>query len=141
MQIAHYQNQSGVWGHSSRSGFNEYIIFCVGQDHRRITAFRSWAQHKGIPFKSLKGCYRGQKEDSFIINARDWDLVKPWTIKEESILRLGHCNARDQRPAQIEYADGRTEELGYMRSCRRAEAFARDGWTYCPTLNSYSACD
>lgn len=134
----HYPNAiEGVWGHSSAGGQKEYVIFCVGQEPRMVSAFRAWAAAQGISFKSLKGCYKGKPEDSFLVAAEDFPSVRHWTTREETVLHLGPANARDMCPATLLYQDGGRQPLGLFRSCSRTAAFSRSSWTYDPSQDIY----
>lgn len=129
-----------TWGHSSSIGSRAFVIFCVGQDIRKVAAFRIWATSENIGFKSLKGCYNGQTEDSFIVALTDYPKVTPWTDGEDSVLVLGSCDARDRRPARLMFNDGSSHHLGLFHSCSREEALKRQSWTYDPTQNTYFIC-
>jgi hypothetical protein len=129
-----------IGARSSAQGSERYVIFCVGLDQRIVMAFRAWARARGLKFKSLNGCYKGQTEDSFIINAKDFRKVAVWTQNQESILLLGPCNARDQRPAMLLYQDGGQEFLGWLRSVPANQALSSDAWTYDPTQDAYFVC-
>lgn len=113
------------------------MIFCVGQNQILVSAFRAWATAGGIPFKSLKGSYRGRIEDSFIVAATNFPKVRKWADEQESVLHLGPCDARDRRPATLIYQQGGREHLGLFRACGRNEALARSSWTYDPTQDLY----
>jgi hypothetical protein len=131
---------SPVWGHSGSSGFDNFIIFCVGQDIRKVMAFRCWATSEKLSFKSLIGCYNGTMEYSFIVNAEDFHKVEPWTAGQDSVLHLGRCDARDRRPAKLVYQSGREDEIGLMQSCRRETALSHQSWTYDPATGQYFIC-
>lgn len=131
---------SPVWGHSGSTGFDNFIIFCVGYNLRKVMAFRSWATDAEISFKNLIGCYNGTMEYSFIVKADDFIHVEPWTANQESVLWLGHCDARDRRPAKLIYQTGYEESLGLMQSCRRETALAQQSWTFDPSTNYYFIC-
>jgi hypothetical protein len=102
-----------------------------------VTAFRAWATAQGIAFKSLRGCYQGQAEDSFLVPLEEFEKVKPWTVEQESILLLGPCDARDRRPATLLFEDGSKHDLGLFRACTRTAALSRASWTYDPMQNTY----
>ena len=119
---------------------SEWVIFCVGQTPYKISAFKAFASHQKLAFKALKGCYKGVTEDSFLISLRDYEKVREWTQDEDSVLYLGMTNARNQRPAFLEYSDGIIEDLGLFTSVSRDEALKCDGWTYDPTTDIYYTC-
>lgn len=130
-------NAPAIWGHSTPVGSRSYVIFCVGQEPRMVAAFRVWATAQGIAFKSLKGCYQGQTEDSFIVGIEDFPKVRPWTAGQESVLLLGPCDARDRRSATLLFRDGGRQQLGKFHACSKAAALSRSAWTYDPSQNLY----
>ena len=122
----------GLWAHSTTAAYENFVIFCVGQDPYRIAAFRSWAADKGIGFKSLVGCYKGQIEQSFIVNEKNLPFVERWTRDEESILHLA-SNPRGPRIATLRHRDGREEQLGhFVAVIGRDYALKKESWTYDP---------
>ncbi len=131
---------SSVWGHSSPQGFEAYIIFCVGTDKKNIQAFRRWAKKEHLNYKSLVGCYLGQRESSFITNARNYSHIEHWITSQDSILYLGSCDARDRRPAILCYKDGREDYLGKLVSVSADVAHQQHSWTYDPTQDTYFIC-
>lgn len=132
--------ESGVWGLSTPYAYRNYIIFCVGQEPRKVTAFRSWASHNGIAFKSLKGCYKGQMEDSFIIAASDLTHIRPWIEGQESIMWLFPMAQYGKTPASLLYADGREEKLGHLVATAASEALRCTSWTYDPSTGIHYTC-
>ena len=130
-------HQSGIWGHSSAAGNENYIIFCVGKEPRVAAAFRIWVTAMKLPFKSLKGRYNGVMEDSFIMREEDFQKVKHWAANEETVLLLGPCDARDRRPAKLIHKGGGIEHIGMFRACSKNEALFRPSWTYDPSLDLY----
>lgn len=116
------------------------VIFCVGQELRRVSAFRAWAAHRGLNVRSLVGCYRGATEMSFVIGTADYAEVAPWTRAEESVLFLGRVDRNGARPARLVFADGRAEDLGHFVTCSRETALACSSWTYDPVADEYFIC-
>jgi len=115
-----------------------FFIFCVGQDVRRINAFKKNMVYHGVTIKPLVGMYKGQPEHSFIAHMDDFNTVSPWLIEEESILHIHSFDARDVPNATLLFLkDGRKEELGKMRPVSQKVALARDSWTYDPTYKNY----
>lgn len=135
-----FQSVPAIWNKSVPVAQEEFVVFCVGQDMSRIMAFRTWARHRDIGFKSLVGCYRGLMECSFIVKATDFPQVSVWTKEEESTLWVGQVDASGSRPAKLVYADGRTEDLGHLISCIRDTALQSDSWTYDPASDEYFIC-
>lgn len=141
-----YATGSGIWGSSAASSTEYYIIFCVGNDLVRAAQFRSWALENKIGFKSLKGCYEGVQEDSFIVNYKDLNAVSPWFKDEESILILGPLfeNGRlfGARRATLVYVGNETRpasslELGRFTAQPREYALKQKAWTYDPSTGVY----
>lgn len=137
--------QSGLWGYSTPAAFENYMIFCVGNDKVREAQFRSWATSNGIGFKSLHGCYKGQQEASFIINMRDSARCFAWYSKEESVLLLGPSyregSSHGNREAHLYYlSTGHLEDLGLYQWVPRDEGLREDAWTYDPTQDEYFVC-
>lgn len=117
---------------------DNYFIFCVGQDHYRIQAFRTAMKEADVPIKPLLGMYKGASEISFIANMTDLETIKPWMNKEESILVIGRSDHRDKPTCTLEFLDtGEQEDLGNLLWVSRAEAMKRDSWTFDPIYGSY----
>jgi len=116
------------------------VIFCVGQELRRVAAFRAWAAHRRLNVRSLIGCYRGVTEMSFVIGAADYAEVAPWTRAEESVLFLGRVDRNGARTARLVFADGRAEDLGHFVTCSRESTLACSSWTYDPVADEHFIC-
>ncbi len=128
----------GIWPHSSA---NHYFIFCVGQSLVKVNAFMSWAVNHDVRVKPLYGKYRGQQERSFIANLDDLAIIRPWLVKEESILLVGQSDKHGHPKATLEYlATGVQEELGRLVQVPRDVAIAQDSWTFCPLMKVYYVC-
>lgn len=124
------------WPRSSEIAYQNYIIFCAGTDLIRVAAFRAWASNRTLNFKSLKGSYKGQIEDSFIINAKDYDEIKPWILDQESILWLGPISGLG-RSAKLVFSNGDEQEIGTFVSTYRDYALKQDSWTLDIAANEY----
>lgn len=131
---------SAALKHSLAAIQEELVIFCVGQDLRRATAFRAWAAHRRLDVRSLVGCYRGATEMSFAVVAANYAKVAPWTRAEESVLFLGRVERNGARPARLLFADGRAEDLGHFITCSRETALSCSSWTYDPVAGEYFIC-
>lgn len=116
------------------------VIFCVGQELRRVAAFRAWAAHRRLNVRSLVGCYRGATEMSFVITAADYAEVAPWTSAEESVLFLGRVDRNGARTARLVFTDGRAEDLGHFITCSRETALDCSSWTYDPVADEHFIC-
>jgi hypothetical protein len=130
-------NEGGVRP-SSRP--HEYFIYCVGQDPDRISDFLSYCIEHDIGVKPLYGQYKGQTEESFISNWKDYEQIKPWLNLQESILFLYPANIRGHRKGKLVYMDGSEESVGYLREVTRQLAITQPSWTYDPYLDTYYIC-
>lgn len=117
------------------------IIFSVDRADRSDSAnyaARQAAENTltsyGIPFALAEGCYRGQREISYMIarvpgpyqpgHKRVLDVVAELTAGQESVMHVDYNGA-----AYLQYSDGRTLELGRLRTVSREEAERRDAYT------------
>lgn len=117
---------------------DKYVIFCVGQDHYRIQAFKTAMAEADVSIKPLVGMYKGKPERSFIANLKDLETIRPWLNDEESILTVGNSDSRDNPVCWIEYLKtGIQEPLGKMYHVGKTEALKRDSWTFDPIYGSY----
>lgn len=124
-----------VHPHSSKDTF---FIFCVGQEIRKINAFKCSMNGRGIPIKPLIGRYNGQSEFSFLARMDNYNDIEPWLNEEESILHIHNFDSRDRPDATLLFIkDGRKEELGKMILVSQKEALARDSFTYDVNYNNY----
>jgi hypothetical protein len=119
--------------HSAASAGESYVIFSSFDPAPAVeAALRAY----GVPAKALAGCYQGQHESAWIVNARDWPVVRrDWlTAGQESVLVLGPLNgAHGTRPATLHYLNGRLPEaLGYFVPVSPSDARDETGWTYEP---------
>lgn len=117
----------------------ELVIFCVGQELRRVAALRAWAAHRRLDVRSLIGSYNGLTEMSFVVLAADYADVARWTRAEESVLFLG-VDQDGARHARLIFTDGRVEDLGHFVTCLRDTVFASPSWTYDPATDEYYIC-
>ena len=146
--MGHAKDNGGIWGHSSPIGANHYVIFAVGDDYVTNAALKGWLFGHGIGFKPLLGAYKGQTEQSYIVNyERLQHLFNIGVLAgQESILVLGPCNSKDERIATLAFLDPlglniiKTEKLGVFRSVSKDKAMAQDAWTYDPSTGEYYIC-
>ena len=133
----------GIWGHSSSSATDEYLIFCVGNDKVREAMFRSWATADNVGFKSLIGCYKGVTEAAFIVNLRQANKCHRWYENEATVLQLSGLFrdgvAYGRRHARLMDVAGGYEiaALGAFRETPQAVALAQPSWTYDPATATY----
>ncbi len=135
-----YANMHSAGGVRNSSKYNQYFIYCVGQDPDRIGAFLTYCLEEEIGVKPLYGMYKGQQEESFISNWKDFDNIQPWLNEEESVLFLDLANIRGNRKAKLIYRDNREEDQGFFRSISRDLAIKQANWTYDPYQDEYYVC-
>jgi len=129
---------SGIWGWSTPTAYEKYMIFCVGNNIAKESAFRAWAVSNEIGFKNLQGRYKGTEERSFIVNRRNEAKVYPWFANEESVLYLSEMVRGRNRMAALHYLDDRPDALlGPWREVDRSYALKQDAWTYDPSADQY----
>lgn len=132
----------------SSSSPEQYLILSIDGAEKgdRRAEFLGWCLTHDVGVKALQGAYKGTKEWSFIINARDWQKVydRGFCKGQESILHLGpsyertiHGWRRCARMATLYYRDGHVEVLGRFVGCSKAYALKQDAWTYDPADNQY----
>ena len=133
-QHENFSTNSGVQGWSSPCTFSSYLIFCVGNDIARESAFRAWAAENGIGFKNLTGKYKGTTERSFIVNFDNYFLCSHWFKDQESVLYLSPLYRNKQlfgeRLAVLFYINGPRKDLGKWRNVCKEYALKQDAWTY-----------
>ncbi|MFG6605259.1 hypothetical protein ACGYLM_01430 [Sulfitobacter sp. 1A10445] len=128
----------GVW---ARSSSETYFIYCVGQDLIKQKAFTAWAYNNEVGCKPLLGMYKGQSEQSYISNWKDYKKINPWLVSEESILILGACNSDNEPKASLFYLQSNEYvDLGHLKSVPRDEALLQDAWTFDPFTQNYYIC-
>ena len=85
---------------------------------------------------SLVGCYKGQDERSYIIDAVDNSLDDILTFakqyNQESILYLDN-----QRLATLIFDKDNSVSLGKFKGVSESNATSRDAYTYNPSTNTY----
>lgn len=123
----------------SQSRGGKYVIFCVGQDEKRIDDFREYTKANRLVCKELVGQYKYQVEKSFIANEDTFKKIDHWTVEEESVLVLSEAKEDGARPALLVYG-GHEVPVGDFRQCDQKEAEAHDSWTLDPTTGSYYIC-
>jgi len=114
------------------SNANEsYIIFASHQTYADIQS----ALHTNDVTK-LQGCYKGVKEDAYIVNAKNRCFIYHSSIltEQESVLNLGPVDTKlFVRPAVLQYLNQRTpaeiEFLGYLWPVIEEIALKHDAWT------------
>jgi hypothetical protein len=113
------------------------IIFGVGQDPAKISAFTSWAADEGVKIKALVGKYEGRIDHCFIAPQTDYSRIKSFLHKEESVLLLDRYDINGTPRARLVYYDGREEEKGKFQSISKDEANQSWSWTFDPINGNY----
>ena len=125
--------------HASRSvgAPQACIIFGVGQDPAKISAFTSWAADEGVKIKALVGKYEGRIDHCFIALQKDYSRIKSFLQKEESVLVLDRYDTNGTPRARLVYFDGHEEEKGTFQSISIDEANQSSSWTFDPLTGNY----
>lgn len=152
-------NGAGVQPWSSPE---QYVLFSIDRPDAgylwspsvtNADRFDEWLSGNAIQigFKRLVGCYKGQQEPAWIINARDWRALAAsgWIDGQESVLHLGAWE-NGGRPAHLYYStrwtsfgppiagrSGTPEFLGAFKQATKAYALKQDAWTLDPTTHEY----
>lgn len=130
-----FKPDQGICEHSSQSYWDEYVIFCVGNDLIKDQAFMQWALANHVSYQIMLGRYNGVTERSYMINMADVYRCWHWFEYEESILVLGRPEAfrYGMRPAKLVYLKsgswGTEEDLGFWHCVTQAEAFAAEAYS------------
>ena len=119
------------------SALQSYMIFGVGQDPAKISAFTSWAADNGIGIKALVGKYEGRVDHCFIAQHKHYIRIKPFLQKEESILVLDRFDAHGIPHARLIFRDGCEEEKGALQLISLEEALLSPSWTLDPINGNY----
>ena len=135
-----------IQSHSKSS--NKLVIFSVyNWKIRQITSSRGrhhsvkhYLDSNYIDYKEIRGCYKGKREESFILDYRHLGIVLElaWDADQESILILDAIGAHGTRKAHLKYLDGRpTETIGWLRESTRGAAIAMQDYSYNPITDKY----
>lgn len=132
---------------SNWSNLEQFVIFAADNDKGSILTYA--LRNHGIGFKQLDGSYKGERETSYIVNARNWERIRSfWLIEgQESILHLGPF-LNGGREATLYYAepviaslDVRDEPIGTFRQTTKEYALKQDAWTFDPSEAAYFICE
>jgi hypothetical protein len=119
------------------STLQSYMIFGVGQDPAKISAFTTWAADNGIGIKALVGRYEGRIDHCFIAQQKHSTRIKPFLQKEESILVLDRFDAHGIPHARLIYHNGCEEEKGALHLISKDDALLSPSWTLDPINGNY----
>lgn len=120
-----------------------FVIFSIDKEDNPIflSAFKSYIANcdmDGDNCLPVIGCYKGQIERAFIINAKHFDkYVKPsgFVDNQESFLQVASGNKMEA--VLLFPATGARVSLGSMHQVDEAEAKACEAWTYRPDMGVY----
>lgn len=116
-----------------------FVIFAA-QPHEPHTVM-SFLVENSIPFKTMLGSYKNERETSYTVPAENFDaIVQAGLVDEqESFLVLGHIGESGFRKAEIVFTNPELEPIdgGFMVNVSREEALSAEGWTYDPQGNSF----
>lgn len=122
-----------------------YTLFTIDFENNpfRMNIFNNFIAEKRSEMQGnvvpLIGCYKGQRENSFICRTDDFnDFIRDTAFMagQESVIHVASGNKMESR---LEYLDGTTpgENLGCMHSVCREEALASEAWTHNPLTGDY----
>lgn len=120
-----------------------FVIFSIDKENNPLflSAFASYIANcdlDGDNCLPVIGCYKGQTEHAFIINAKHFEAhVKPsgFVDGQESFLYVASGNKAE---ALLVFQDGRESvDIGCMKQVEESVAKACDAWTYRPDLGVY----
>lgn len=111
-----------------------YVVFSIDNEHlpAMVETFEALLNKHNIGFAKLLGSYKGQQENSWIVNGKAWmnyPLFELWTKHQESVLMLSNRDRNNNYEAKLLYGDGRKEALGTLREVSEAEALQSEAWT------------
>lgn len=130
---------------SNWSNLEQFVIFAVDKGSDDILTAALYLHEIG--FKELEGSYKGERETSYIVNARNWERIRSfWPIEnQESILHLGPF-LNGGREATLYYASSLHDQsneqpLGTFRQTTKEYALKQDAWTFDPSETAYFICE
>ena len=91
-------------------------------------------ERNSIPFKELKGAYKGVTEDSILVKADQLENVKSICkqFNQDSFLSLD-----ENRNATLTYHNGTVEKLGQLVAVSEKEALSSDNYSFDPQYENY----
>jgi len=132
------QQNSGIWGSSTTTAWQEYIIFSVSPGNEKRLA--ETLEQFQIGHKTLVGSYKGEQEPAWIVNVNNFPQIKNLNLvsDQESILKLGKAG-RGARLATLQFLDDKTADidLGRLVVVTEKTAKAQDAWTFDPSTEIY----
>ena len=136
----------GVASWSQPFIWQDFVIFCCGNDTYKEAAFTTWANGNGHWFKSLIGSYAGKTERSFMMTLEAFQeegIAEKFCKQEESILVLGVAKSSDMHlPAKLVFlGSGNEVPLGNFKEASAKKAKASIGWTYDPMTCKHYICE
>lgn len=126
----------------------EYFIFARAPKDIEVLSDSEFMRRmttEGLEFKPLVGCYKAEREMSWLMPKHDacvpW-VMEQWMSTQESILLLSEMYAKPKlRRAALWFLQPRKDsnvvDLGFLREVPEAEALAQDAWTLEPLTGKY----
>jgi hypothetical protein len=141
-----HEQAPGVHGYSGPA--DELAIFELpgpSRDWTQVEAARHITEWTGAAPILARGCWLGKESPAFILPLpafREIQRRVPGVLAtEDCVLILGRPEARNWRPARLEWLRGdkagSVQKIGTWHSVTEVEARARDGWTYVPSLSAW----
>lgn len=135
--------RGSVTDHESEQA--SYVIFSSTQSKDAVV---SHLQQHEIGYKLLYGCYKGEQENSYLVNARNWNAIACLLAGQQTVLQLGPMVPNGPRNAtarisMFHYVDGSNRlpySLGFFLNITQADAMRLDGWTLDCDTQQYWAC-
>lgn len=115
------------------SSAEQYVVFSIDNEsdwQARLT-FEQFLADRSIGFKAVLGSYKGVEEHSWVVNSRDWPLIRDWQPFEfqESILHLGAWD-KGARKASLYYAGNPSlTPIGWFQQVSAGYAKRTGNWT------------
>jgi hypothetical protein len=133
MESVFHSGDNQLAGGRYNSVTEQYVCFAT---HESVLDCELILVSKGILFNRVLGCYKGEQENAWIINRKDWHAIVNHALvsQQESILHLGKLDrtqSKDVRPGVLEYsAIQRVPEfIGYLWPVTEEYALTQDAWT------------
>jgi hypothetical protein len=123
-------------------GGNGFLIFSVynineipSLNYKNSLEVENFLQNLGIAFKVVKGCYKGQVENSYVVSSKHETKILELAAdyNQESILQVDAVKNSSLRFLR----DGSIERLGKFVKVEKEEALELDNYTYDFHTSSY----
>lgn len=141
--MANNSNNEAVCLHSTPD--KDYIIFSGAQgkskqeDNTIDINVRALLNSEDIPFKEIKGRYRGFTEASYIVPFEYAPIILDIAeeLEQQSVLILTN-HKHGLYKARLKYIGNKEDEdIGFLRSTDKDAALAQDSYSYRPDTDTY----